>query len=85
MITETLNLINSCYPSITHDEHITDRVFVFIENNQAMLYQYRQLCQTYGVTPINRWIGRLIKKTYNLSNNGHAVATSRLIKTYTLH
>jgi len=85
MVKEIENLIRAGFPIIIHDTNITDRMFLFIESNQDILNQYLCLCQNYGTKTINRWIGRLLKTTYNLINSGRAIATSRLIKNYTLH
>jgi len=87
MIHEIKNLVSDCYPEIIHDKHITNRLFVFIEKNQnqKISNQYFCLCQTYGTKTINRLIGRLLKTIYHLPNTGHAIATSKFIKTYTLH
>ena len=85
MVKEIENLIRAGYPVIIHDTNITDRMFLFIELNQDILNQYLCLCQNYGTKTINGWIGRLLKTNYNLINSGRTIATSRLIKTYTLH
>ena len=85
MINDIENLINICYPEIAHDAHVTNRMFVYIESNQYILDQYRQMCQVHGTANINRWIGRLIKTIYHLPNSGRAIAKSSLIQTYTLH
>ncbi len=85
MVNEIRNLISDCYQEIDHDAHVTDQMFVLIQSNQNYLNRYRHLCQDNGTETVNRWIGRLIKTMYHLSNSGRAIATSALIRTYTLH
>jgi predicted GNAT family N-acyltransferase len=85
MVSEIRNLISVCYPAIDHDVHVTNRFFLYIEKNHNILNQYLRLCRTNNVETVNRWIGRLLKTTYDLPNTGRAIATSSLIKTYTLH
>ncbi len=85
MIQAISNLIRQIGPQIQHNTNVTDNLFNFIENNQIFLVQYQNLCNAYGRQSVNRWTGELVKQIFNLSNIGTSPASSKLIKTYTLH
>lgn len=85
MVHTISNLIRRIGPQIQHNTNITDNLFNFIENNQTFLVHYNNLCSAYGRQAVNRCTGKLIKQIFNLQNTGTAPATSKLIKTYTLH
>jgi hypothetical protein len=85
MIKAISNLIRQIGPQVQFNDHITDNIFQFIENNGLYFEQYNLLCQNHGRLSVNRWFGRLIKQIYDLPNTGVACADSNLIKTYTRH
>ena len=79
-------LIKDIYPRISHDEKITENIFVFIENNRKYSKIYHELCDEFTRDPINNMIGKRVKILYNLVNGRTAIATNTtLIKSYQQH
>ena len=71
---------------VQHGAHITENVFVCIENDSALLQRYNHFCTLHGRDQVNKWIGRLVRELNGLPNTGRCAATrTSLIRTYTKH
>lgn len=85
MIKAIRDLIRQIGPNVLSNRHITDNIFMYIENHSGLLAHYRALCHAHGSQSVNMGIGKQIKRMYNLQNTGRSRANSQLIKTYTCH
>ena len=83
---EIMELIEMVIDQVERDEHITDHLFCAIEKDPDALKFYHELRAEYDPGVVNRNIGKILKKTFNLTNTKEgANATSGLISSYTLH
>lgn len=48
---------------------ITDKVFLLIQNDRELMYEYLRLVHAHGPDSVNRQIGKEIKERYKLSND----------------
>jgi hypothetical protein len=48
---------------------ITDKVFVEIQNDHELMYEYLKLVEAHGLTVVNQQIGRKVKTRYQLTND----------------
>jgi len=49
-------------------DHITDAVFLCIQNNRELMQEYLDLIQKHGIDGVNPQIGKAVKKRFNLEN-----------------
>ena len=47
---------------------LTDEVFLSIQNDKELMYDYLKLIEVHGLTVVNQQIGRSIKNRYSLAN-----------------
>lgn len=48
--------------------HITDKVFLLIQNNRELLQEYLHLVEDKKLNTVNAYIGKEVKKRFGLSN-----------------
>ncbi len=65
-------------------KRITDEVFLMIQNDNELMYQYLKLVEEKGLTVVNQQIGKKIKIRFNLTNEitRNEIPKSTLIKTH---
>lgn len=67
-------------------EQITDRLFLFIQEDKDLMNEYREIVCRDGLGEVNKSLGMAVKKHFNLDNNGEESSPkSILISTYTKH
>ena len=66
--------------------HITDYLFLFIEQDDDLMREYMTNVNRYGLDAVNMAIGMKIKERLSLENGEENIKPkSRLIKSYTYH
>ena len=50
-------------------ESITDEVFLMIQNDRKLMYEYLKLVEAHGLTTVNQQIGKAVKNRFNLSSD----------------
>ncbi len=60
------NFFNELFENFS--SHITDQVFLTIQNDRNLMYQYLRLVEAQGLDNVNRSIGREISRHFNLTN-----------------
>jgi len=68
------------------NERITDEIFLFIQNDKKLMYEYLRIVEKHTLDTTNQVIGKVIPKLYHLDNKGRKNnPTSTLIKSYEEH
>lgn len=55
--------------SASYAKEITDQIFLLIQNNHDLMYEYLHLVEQHGVTSVNQQIGKHIKTRFSLTND----------------
>ncbi|MCK9560483.1 MAG: hypothetical protein M0R44_08580 [Candidatus Marinimicrobia bacterium] len=50
------------------DKTITDKIFLFIQNDKELMSKYLRLIEIKSLDTVNQQIGKAIKKRFNLEN-----------------
>lgn len=50
------------------NKRITNEVFLTIQNNRELMYDYLRAVEKFGLDSVNQTIGRQVKSTYHLTN-----------------
>lgn len=67
-------------------EKITDEVFLTIESDSKLMEKYLRTVSDNGLDAVNQTIGKAVKTTFNLDNEGECKEPlSNLIQSYTVH
>jgi hypothetical protein len=48
---------------------ITDEVFLLIQNDKELMYEYLKLVETHGLATVNQQIGKAVKRRFDLSSD----------------
>jgi hypothetical protein len=74
----TENVVN------TFSKHITDEVFIMIQNDKKLMYEYLKMVEENGLQVVNQQIGKKIKSRFNLDNDltRNELPKSTLIKSH---
>jgi len=48
---------------------ITDKVFLEIQGDRALMHEYLKLVESNGLTSVNQHIGKKVKERFNLTND----------------
>lgn len=60
-ITDLSNKVISIF-----NKRITNEIFLIIQNNRELMYDYLKLVEKHGLTTVNQNIGKAVAKAYNL-------------------
>lgn len=67
-------------------EHITDHIFVHIQNNEPLMRSYQSQVHLNSLMLVNTAIGKKVKEIFSLENESECHhPKSWLIKSYTKH
>lgn len=74
----TENVVN------TFSKRITDEVFIMIQNDKNLMYEYLKMVEENGLQVVNQHIGKKIKSRFNLENglSRNEIPLSTLIKSH---
>jgi len=50
------------------DKRITNEIFLIIQNDRKLMYEYLKAVQEYGLDTVNQAIGKKVKSSYQLVN-----------------
>ena len=50
------------------NKRITNEIFLFIQNDRELMYDYLKLVEKYRLKTVNQNIGKAVKKAYKLDN-----------------
>lgn len=50
------------------NKKITNEIFIIIQNDRKLMYEYLRAIETHGLDTLNRSIGKEIKSAYSLNN-----------------
>jgi len=50
------------------NERITNEIFLIIQNDRELMYEYLRLVESKGLDIVNQSIGKEVKKAYGLTN-----------------
>jgi hypothetical protein len=50
------------------NKRITNEVFLIIQNDRELMYEYLRLVESMGLDTVNQSIGKEVKKQYGLTN-----------------
>lgn len=50
------------------NKRITNEVFLIIQNDRELMYEYLRLVESLGLDSVNQAIGKEVKKQYGLTN-----------------
>ena len=66
------------------NDKITDKVFLLIQNNDELMYEYLKSVEDIGLDKTNQVIGKTVKSRYNLENEDREYnPKSTLIQSHT--
>lgn len=51
-----------------YSKNITDEIFIMIQNDKELMYEYLKLVEANGLTIVNQQIGKKIKNRFSLDN-----------------
>lgn len=81
---QTKTFIDSALARFT--EQITDRLFLFIQENKDLMDKYREAVCRDGLQEVNKSLGMAVKNHFNLDNDGEeSNPKSLLISSYHKH
>lgn len=81
---QTKTFIDSVLARFT--EQITDRLFLFIQENKDLMDEYRETVCRDGLQEVNKNLGMAVKRHFNLDNGGEeSTPKSILISSYHKH
>ena len=66
------------------NKKITNDIFLLIQNDKELMYEYLKAVETQGLDTVNKQIGKEIKSAYNLTNaiQRETSPTSTLIQSH---
>jgi hypothetical protein len=71
---------------VTHQfsKRITDEIFLMIQNDKELMYEYLKLVEANGLTVVNQQIGKKVKNRFALDNDltRNVIPNSTLIKSH---